>query len=114
MDNSYHSLITTLKSPFFVFCCNKFIINPDFVVLLQVTILKRSQIANDSDRYSSRSVGSVMILDSDYRSMRRLREGIRFVCGYLSIAVSLSLSSSFVLMFYEANILLWQTVVTLT
>ena len=52
MYNSYHSLMTTLKSPYFVFCCNKFIINPDFVVLLQVTILKRSQIANDSDRYS--------------------------------------------------------------
>ena len=66
MYNSYHSLMTTLKSPYFVFCCNKFIINPDFVVLLQVTILKRSQIANDSDRYSSRSV---VVLDSNYRSM---------------------------------------------
>ena len=69
MYNSYHSLMTTLKSPYFLFCCNTFIINPDFVVLLQVTILKRSQIANDSDRYSSRSVGSVMVLDSNYRSM---------------------------------------------
>ena len=42
---------------------------------------------------------------------------ILFVCGYLSIAVSLSLSSactpSFVLVINEANILLWQTVVTL-
>ena len=39
------------------------------------------------------------------------------MCGYISIAVSLSLSSvctpSFVLMINEANILLWQTVVTL-
>ena len=61
MYNSYHRLMTTLKSPYFVFCCNKFIINPDFVVLLQVTILKRSQIAN--------SVGSFMVLDSNYRSM---------------------------------------------
>ena len=69
MYNSYHSLMTTLKRPYFVFCCNKFIINPDFVVLLLVTILKRSQITNDSDRYSSRSVGSVMVLDSNYRSM---------------------------------------------
>ena len=55
MYNSYHSLMTTLKSPYLVFCCNKFIINPDFVVRLQVNILKRSQTANDSDRYSSRS-----------------------------------------------------------
>ena len=58
-----------------------------------------------------------MVLDFDYRLyfVRRLRDfkWIRFVCGYLSIAVSLSLSSSFVLMFNEANILLWQTVVTL-
>ena len=99
MYNSYHSLMTTLKSPYFVFCCNKFIINPDFIVLLQVTILKCSQIANESDRYSSRSVGSAMVLDSNYR----LREWIHFVCGYLSIAVSLSLSSRFVLMFNEAK-----------
>ena len=70
MYNSYHSLMTTLKSPYLVLnCCNKFIINPDFVVLLPVTILKRSQIANDSDRYSSCCVGSAMVLDSDYRSM---------------------------------------------
>ena len=39
---------------------------------------------------------------------------IRFVCGYLSIAVSLSLNSAcIVLMINEAKILLWQTVVTL-
>ena len=69
MYNSYHSLMTTLKSLFLLFCCNKFIINPDFVVRLQVTILKHSQIANDSDRYSSRSVGSAIVSDSDYRSM---------------------------------------------
>ena len=69
MFNSYHSLMTTLKSLYLVFCCNKFIINPDFVVRLQVTILKRWQIANDSDRYSLRSVGSAMVLDSDYRLM---------------------------------------------
>ena len=69
MYNSYHSLMTTLKSLYLVFCCNKFIINPDFVVRLQVTILKRWQIANDSDRYSLRSVCSAMVLDSDYRSM---------------------------------------------
>ena len=48
--------MTTSKSPYLVFCCNKFIINPDFVVCLQVTILIRSQTANDSDRYSSHSV----------------------------------------------------------
>ena len=53
MYNSYHSLMTTLKSPYCVFCSNKFIINPNFVVRLQVTILKRSQTANDSVRYSS-------------------------------------------------------------
>ena len=61
--------MTTLKSMYLVFCCNKFIINPEFVVRLQVTILKRSQIANDSDRYSPRSVDSAMVLNSDYRSM---------------------------------------------
>ena len=55
MYNSYHSLMTTLKSPDLVFCSNMFIINPDFVVRLQVTILKRSQTANDSVRYSSSS-----------------------------------------------------------
>ena len=85
MYNSYHSLMTTLKSPYFVSCCNKFIINADFV-LLQVTILKRSQIANDSDRYSSRSVGSAMVLDSNYRSMfcAPFAWVDSFVCGYLS------------------------------
>ena len=36
---------------------------------------------------------------------------ISFCVRLFSIAVSLSLSSSFVLMFNEANILLWQTVV---
>ena len=60
---------------------------------------------------------SALPWDFDYRPyfVRRLRDvnWIRFVCGYLSIAVSLSLSSSFVLMFNEANILLWQIVVTL-
>ena len=55
MYNSYHSLMTTLKSLYLVFCSNKLISNPDFVVRLQVTILKRSQTANDSVRYSSRS-----------------------------------------------------------
>ena len=52
MYNSNHSLMTTLKTPYLVFCSNKLIINPDFVVHLQ---LKRSQTANDSVRYSSRS-----------------------------------------------------------
>ena len=52
MYDLYHSLMTTLKSPYLVFCCNKFFINPDFAVRLQVTILKRSQTANDSVRYS--------------------------------------------------------------
>ena len=55
MYNSYHSLMKILKSPYLVFCSNMFIINPDFVVRLQVTILRRSQTANDSVRYSSRS-----------------------------------------------------------
>ena len=42
-----------------------------FVARFQVTILKRSQTANDSVRYSWRSVGSAMVLavvlDSNYR-----------------------------------------------
>ena len=41
MYNSSHRLMTTLKIPYVVFCSNKFIINPDFVVRLQVTILNR-------------------------------------------------------------------------
>ena len=38
--------------------------------------MKRSQIANDSDRYSSRSVGSAMVLDSIIVRcfVRRLRD----------------------------------------
>ena len=89
---------------------------PDFVVRLQVTILKHSQIANDSDRYSSRSVGSAMVWTPImFMCAVCVVKWNRFVCGYLCIAVSLSLSnsSSFVLMLNEANIILWQTVVTL-
>ena len=44
-----------------------------FIAHLQVTILKRSQTAKDSVRYSSRS--ALMVFDSDYRPyfVRRLR-----------------------------------------
>ena len=107
MYNSYHSLMTTLKSLYLVFCCNNFIINPDFVVRLQVTSWNRDSLPICNVCGIFQRVSS-WIIDVKW---------ICFVCGYLSIAVSLSLSSactpSFVLMINEANILFWQTVVTL-
>ena len=44
MYNSYHRLMTTLKSLYLASCSNKFIINPDFVVRLQVTILNHDSL----------------------------------------------------------------------
>ena len=46
---------------------DKIIIFLMFVARLQVTILKRSQTANDSVRYSWRSAVLALVLVSDYR-----------------------------------------------
>ena len=53
MYNSYHSLMTTLKSPYLVFCSNNFIINPDFVVRLGVTILNHDSLPVVTFRFGS-------------------------------------------------------------
>ena len=110
MYNSYHSLMTTLKSLYLV-------LSSVLIILLLILILL----------FVSRLLFWIVIrfrfvtFPVHLWDIQRVAswnndvEWIHFVCGYLSNAVSLSLSSactpSFVLMINEANILLWQTVV---
>ena len=87
--------------PCLVFCSNNFIINPDFVVRLQVTILNRNSlpVCNISDsfmEYSEFVLCAVFFLSQCHcHPVRHVHQAF------------------FVLMINEANILLWHTVVTL-
>ena len=119
MYNSYHRLMTTLKSLYLllssvliILLLIFIIINPDFVVRLQVTILNRYSlpVCNISGSF----VGYFCVLPV----------GIMMSSGFVLCAVIFISQchchpvrhvhqAFFVLIINEANILLWNTVVTL-